>query len=46
MKMSPTAALMHHAQTRPTSAAFVFHEEVPLICAMGKGMITKSSSEC
>jgi long-chain acyl-CoA synthetase len=28
MKMSPTGALMHQAQTRPTSAAFVFHEEV------------------
>ena len=28
MKMTPTGALMHQAQTRPTSAAFVFHEEV------------------
>jgi acyl-CoA synthetase (AMP-forming)/AMP-acid ligase II len=26
--MSPTGALTHHAQTRPKSAAFVFHEEV------------------
>src|SRR5260370_39530997 len=28
MKMSPMGALMHQAQTRPKSAAFVFHEEV------------------
>ncbi|MDB5635563.1 MAG: hypothetical protein JWP51_471 [Bradyrhizobium sp.] len=28
MKMTPTGALMHQAQTRPKSAAFVFHEEV------------------
>ena len=28
MKMTPTGALTHHAQTRPMSAAFVFHEEV------------------
>ena len=28
MKMTPTDALMHQVQTRPRSAAFVFHEEV------------------
>jgi long-chain acyl-CoA synthetase len=28
MKMTPTSALMHQVQTRPKSAAFVFHEEV------------------
>src|ERR1700736_2883740 len=28
MKMTPTGALMHQAQTRPMSAAFVFHKEV------------------
>src|SRR5258706_1349222 len=28
MKMTPAAALMHQVQTRPNSAAFVFHEEV------------------
>jgi long-chain acyl-CoA synthetase len=28
MKMTPAAALMHQVQTRPSSAAFVFHEEV------------------
>jgi acyl-CoA synthetase (AMP-forming)/AMP-acid ligase II len=28
MKMTPTGALMHQTQTRPTSVAFVFHEEV------------------
>ena len=28
MKMTPMGALMHQAQTRPKSAAFVFHEEV------------------
>jgi long-chain acyl-CoA synthetase len=28
MKMTPTDALMHQAQTHPKSAAFVFHEEV------------------
>jgi long-chain acyl-CoA synthetase len=28
MKMTPTGALMHQVQTRPKSAAFVFHEEV------------------
>jgi long-chain acyl-CoA synthetase len=28
MKMTPTGALMHQAQTRPMSAAFVLHEEV------------------
>src|SRR5260370_33289566 len=28
MKMSPMGALTHQAQTRPKSAAFVFHEEV------------------
>jgi long-chain acyl-CoA synthetase len=28
MKMTPAAALMHQAQTRPKSAAFVFHEEI------------------
>jgi acyl-CoA synthetase (AMP-forming)/AMP-acid ligase II len=28
MKMTPSGALMHQAQTRPKSAAFVFHEEV------------------
>src|ERR1700726_726001 len=28
MKMTPTGALMHQAQTRSKSAAFVFHEEV------------------
>jgi long-chain acyl-CoA synthetase len=28
MKMTPTGALTRHAQTRPKSAAFVFHEEV------------------
>ena len=28
MNMTPTDALTHHAQTRPKSAAFVFHEEV------------------
>ena len=28
MKMTPAGALMHHVQTRPKSAAFVFHEEV------------------
>jgi long-chain acyl-CoA synthetase len=28
MKMTPVDALMHQAQTRPKSAAFVFHEEV------------------
>jgi acyl-CoA synthetase (AMP-forming)/AMP-acid ligase II len=28
MKMTPMDALMHQAQTRPRSAAFVFHEEV------------------
>jgi long-chain acyl-CoA synthetase len=27
MKMTPVAALMHQAQTRPRSAAFVFHDE-------------------
>jgi long-chain acyl-CoA synthetase len=27
-KMNPMGALMHQAQTRPKSAAFVFHEEV------------------
>jgi long-chain acyl-CoA synthetase len=28
MNMTPMGALMHHAQTRPKSAAFVFHKEV------------------
>jgi acyl-CoA synthetase (AMP-forming)/AMP-acid ligase II len=28
MKITPSGALTHHAQTRPKSAAFVFHEEV------------------
>ena len=28
MKMTPMDALMHQAQTRPKSAAFVFHEDV------------------
>jgi long-chain acyl-CoA synthetase len=28
MKTNPTGALLHHAQTRPRSAAFIFHEEV------------------
>jgi long-chain acyl-CoA synthetase len=28
MKMTPAGALMHQVQTRPKSAAFVFHEEV------------------
>jgi long-chain acyl-CoA synthetase len=28
MKVTPAGALMHQAQTRPKSAAFVFHEEV------------------
>ena len=28
MKMSPIDALMHQAQTRPRSAAFVFHDEI------------------
>jgi acyl-CoA synthetase (AMP-forming)/AMP-acid ligase II len=28
MKTTPTCALLHHAQTRPKSAAFIFHEEV------------------
>ena len=28
MKMTPTGALNHQAKTRPSSAAFVFHEEV------------------
>jgi acyl-CoA synthetase (AMP-forming)/AMP-acid ligase II len=28
MKMSPIDALMHQAQTRPKTAAFVFHDEV------------------
>lgn len=28
MKMTPVGALMHQVQTRPKSAAFVFHEEV------------------
>src|SRR6202051_1425343 len=28
MKMTPMGALMHQAQTRPKSAAFVFHEDV------------------
>src|SRR5258706_6054147 len=28
MKMTPATALMHQVQTRPSSAAFVFHEEV------------------
>jgi long-chain acyl-CoA synthetase len=28
MKMSPIDALMHQAQTRPKSAAFVFHDEI------------------
>jgi acyl-CoA synthetase (AMP-forming)/AMP-acid ligase II len=28
MKMTPVDALMHQVQTRPKSAAFVFHEEV------------------
>jgi long-chain acyl-CoA synthetase len=28
MKMTPAGALMHQAQTRPKSAAFVFHKEV------------------
>src|SRR6202045_490583 len=28
MKMTPAGALTHQAQTRPKSAAFVFHEEV------------------
>src|SRR6202171_6583835 len=28
MKTTPTDALLHHAQTRPKSAAFLFHEEV------------------
>ena len=28
MKMTPASALMHQVQTRPKSAAFVFHEEV------------------
>jgi long-chain acyl-CoA synthetase len=28
MTMTPTAALAHQAQTRPNSAAFVFHEDV------------------
>jgi long-chain acyl-CoA synthetase len=28
MKMTPADALMHQVQTRPKSAAFVFHEEV------------------
>src|SRR6202140_4987207 len=28
MKMTPMDALMHQAQTRPRSAAFVFHEDV------------------
>src|SRR6202051_309499 len=28
MKMTPANALMHQVQTRPKSAAFVFHEEV------------------
>jgi long-chain acyl-CoA synthetase len=28
MKVTPMGALMHQAQTRPKSAAFVFQEEV------------------
>src|ERR1700759_4115744 len=28
MTITPTAALMRHVQTRPNSAAFIFHEEV------------------
>src|SRR5258708_35321818 len=28
MKMTPAGALMHQVQTRPRSAAFVFHDEV------------------
>src|SRR3979411_985536 len=28
MKTTPTGALLHHAQTRPKSAAFIFREEV------------------
>src|SRR5258708_2275866 len=28
MKITPTGALVHQAQTRPKSAAFIFHEEV------------------
>jgi long-chain acyl-CoA synthetase len=28
MKITPTGALTHQAQTRPQSVAFVFHEEV------------------
>src|SRR6266404_5641657 len=28
MKTAPTGVLLHHAQTRPKSAAFVFHEEI------------------
>src|SRR6202163_2505582 len=28
MKVTPAGALMHQAQTRPKSTAFVFHEEV------------------
>jgi long-chain acyl-CoA synthetase len=28
MKVTPVGALMHQAQTRPKSAAFVFHEEI------------------
>jgi long-chain acyl-CoA synthetase len=28
MKVTPAGALMHQAQTRPKSAAFVFHKEV------------------
>jgi hypothetical protein len=28
VKMTPTGALMHQAQARPMSTAFVFHEEV------------------
>src|ERR1700731_1118798 len=28
MKVTPAGALMHQVQTRPKSAAFVFHEEV------------------
>src|ERR1700692_2773 len=28
MKVTPAGALMHQVQTRPKSAAFVFHEEI------------------
>src|SRR3977135_1134017 len=28
MKTTPTGALLHRAQTRPKSTAFIFHEEV------------------